>query len=345
MWAPIFVVVRILVLHLISLPTSIGYRFIQRSHVFSRNPRISIRSAQLGHHDVDPEFAGSFEENSFEIQRKNVDRELPTGAAESTFSDLFRHCAPYIAMHRNSAVVIHFPSRLFSEPTALRTLMDDVAILHLLGLKLILVAGIREKVLDRLSAEGLQLRLHKGMQVTDRKVLQLVKEESGVARFEIESALAKAFGGMFTQRSTTLVSGNSFYSAKPLGVRDGVDLQSTGEVRKVETENIRKRLDAGDIVLLTSVAHCASGEIFYVPSEGLAAQCAIDIKASKVVFYTDDRLVDRVLQKSVQSLQISHAKQLLNDFGIRESDYIRTEDAQSPQSAVASSSFVNLLAK
>eukprot|EP01037_Dinobryon_pediforme_P023027 gene23027-24360_t len=142
---------------------------------------------KLGHHDVDPKFAGSLEETSFEIQRKNVDRELPSGAPEST------------------------------EPTALRTLMDDVAILHLLGLKLILVAGIREKVLDRLSAEGLQLRLHKGMQVTDRKVLQFGKEESGVARFEIESALAKAFWGMFTQRSTTLVSGNSFYSAKPLG--------------------------------------------------------------------------------------------------------------------------------
>lgn len=223
--------------------------------------------------------------------------------------------------------------------------MDDIAILHLLGLKLVLVAGIREKLLDRLTKDGVQLRLHNGMQITDRKVLQFVKEESGVARFEIESALAKAFGGMITQRSTTLVSGNSFYSAKPLGVRDGVDLQSTGEVRKVETENIRKRLDAGDIVLLTSVAHCASGEIFYVPSEGLAAQCAIDIKASKVVFYTDDNLVDRKLQKSVQSLPISRAKRLLTDWGLREGDYIRSEDAHDRNSTLTTTSFANLLAK
>ena len=68
-----------------------------------------------------------------------------------------------------------------------------------------------------------------------------------------------------------MISGNYFYSAKPVGVRDGIDFKFSGEVRKIEVENCKKRLDSGDVVLLTSLGHSNSGEVFNVPAELLAA--------------------------------------------------------------------------
>ena len=46
---------------------------------------------------------------------------------------------------------------------------------------------------------------------------------AGAARFEIESSLARGFRGLPGQSGINAVSGNFFYSAKPLGVRDGID--------------------------------------------------------------------------------------------------------------------------
>lgn len=48
----------------------------------------------------------------------------------------------------------------------------------------------------------------------------------------------------------------------------------TGEVRRIEIENINKRLEQGDICMLTSLGYSPSGEVFNVPSESLAADCA-----------------------------------------------------------------------
>jgi amino-acid N-acetyltransferase len=50
-----------------------------------------------------------------------------------------------------------------------------------------------------------------------------------------------------------VVSGNFFYSAKPLGVIEGVDFGYTGEVRKIETDNIVKRLDQGYVLFLRKI--------------------------------------------------------------------------------------------
>ncbi|VEB44412.1 Amino-acid acetyltransferase [Chromobacterium violaceum] len=50
------------------------------------------------------------------------------------------------------------------------------------------------------------------------------------------------------------VAGGNFVTAQPLGVLDGVDMQYTGQVRRVDAAAIRQRLDAGELVLLTRSA-------------------------------------------------------------------------------------------
>lgn len=84
------------------------------------------------------------------------------------------------------------------------------------------------------------------------------------------------------------MSGNFFWSAKPFGVREGIDYKLTGEVRKIEVDNIKKRLEFGDIVLLTSLGYSPSGEVFNVQSESLAADCA----AKLGIYYLSLRLTD-----------------------------------------------------
>jgi hypothetical protein len=79
----------------------------------------------------------------------------------------------------------------------------------------------------------------------------------------------------------------------------------TGEVRKIETENIMKRLEQGDVVLLTTLGYSASGQTFNVVSEHLASETAAALQANKLLFITEGQtLVDTRTGHVIQSMRV-----------------------------------------
>jgi amino-acid N-acetyltransferase len=238
----------------------------------------------------------------------------------NNFGSIFRQCAPYIAMHRGSTMVIHLPSSVFKRSRdVFDAVMDDISILHLLGVRIVIVAGVRKLLDEKIEADGEHLEYYNGMRVSDDKTIRYLKELAGFVRYEIESALARGYRGSGSsgQGGISVVSGNFFYSAKPLGVRDGIDFKYTGEVRRVEVDNFESRLTAGDVVLLTSLGHSQSGEMFNVPSENLAADVAARLKAAKVIFLTaGERMVDSRSGRGIQCLRFSQANAILENYGI-----------------------------
>ncbi len=57
----------------------------------------------------------------------------------NNFSAMFRHSAPYIAMHRGTIMVIHIAGFVLKQKENFAAIMDDISILKLLGIKLVLV--------------------------------------------------------------------------------------------------------------------------------------------------------------------------------------------------------------
>ena len=83
------------------------------------------------------------------------------------------------------------------------------------------------------------------------------------------------------------MAGGNFVTARPRGVVDGVDMQYTGEVRRIHAEAIRQRLDAGELVLLSPLGYSPTGEIFNLTLEDVAAETAIALGADKLIFLID----------------------------------------------------------
>ena len=83
------------------------------------------------------------------------------------------------------------------------------------------------------------------------------------------------------------VASGNFVTAKPLGVRDGVDLVHTGEVRKIDVPGISDRLDHNELVLLSPLGYSPTGEIFNLALEDVAAATAIALNAEKLIFLMD----------------------------------------------------------
>ncbi|OQR98754.1 amino-acid acetyltransferase [Achlya hypogyna] len=228
-----------------------------------------------------------------------------------SFTEMFRSMSPYINVHRGTKVVIHLCGALLDSPTFAST-MQDIALLNSFGIQIVLVAGARKQIDDRLDARGITNIVHKGWRVTDQAVLTCAMEAAGSVRFLIESALGRGIVNAPGDKQAINIASGNFVLSQPLGVRGGVDYKYTGEVRRVNADKMAKALASGDIVLLSNIAYSASGEVFNCSSEQIAAKCAMQLQCDKLIFMHDgEELVDVRTQKVVQSLLLRQAQQYL----------------------------------
>ena len=198
------------------------------------------------------------------------------------FVQHFRASAPYIHAHRGRTFVIMFGGEAVASKD-LRTLLYDVALLHSLGVRIVLVVGARPQIDEALARHGERPRFEGDLRVTDEVALQCVKEAVGVTRVELESLLSMGLPSSPMSGARMRVATGNFVMAQPVGVLDGVDYQYTGKPRRVDAEAIQQRLDDGAIVVLTPIGYSSTGEAFNISSHDVAAAAAMALGADKLI--------------------------------------------------------------
>ena len=230
--------------------------------------------------------------------------------ATSTYLRWFRGAAPYINAHRGKTFVIYFGGEAVAD-TRFPTLLHDFALLNSLGIRLVLVHGIRPQIDSRLSERKQTARYHAGLRVTDTASLECVKEAAGTVRVEIEALLSMGLANSPMAGARIRVASGNFVTAKPVGVRDGIDFQHTGEVRRVDAAGIGAVLDRGDVVLLSAVGYSPTGEIFNLRSEEVATAAAIALKADKLLLLGEEDCVSPGDEHLIRQLTTDEARALL----------------------------------
>ncbi|MCS6798085.1 MAG: amino-acid N-acetyltransferase [Myxococcota bacterium] len=203
-------------------------------------------------------------------------------ADDAAFVAQFRAAAPYVHAHRGRTFVIVFGGEAADSP-GFGDLVQDVALLHALGVRVVLVHGARPQIERRMREAGLRGRIHRDQRVTDATALPCVKQAVGALRLEIEAMLSMGLASTSMAGARLRVASGNFVTAQPRGVIDGVDMQFTGDVRRVDAEGVRRRLDDGAIVLCSPVAPSVTGELFNVGRHAVAEQVAVAIGADKLI--------------------------------------------------------------
>ncbi len=195
----------------------------------------------------------------------------------------FRHSAPYINAHRDKTFVLMFGGEAVRHPN-FEHIIHDIALLHSLGIRLILVYGARPQINQNLKEKGIETPFYDNSRITTRESLSCVMSAVGSIRLEIEALLSMGLANspMYGAR-IDVVSGN-FVTAKPYGIRDGMDFQLTGEVRSIDTDAIDRHLDNHNIVLLGPTGYSTTGEVFKLRAEEVATKTATYLKADKLIF-------------------------------------------------------------
>ncbi len=226
------------------------------------------------------------------------------------FVEWFRAAAPYIHGFRGKTFVIAFGGEMVADANFVQ-LAHDVNLLNSLGVRLVLVHGVRPQVEARLQENGTAMRYVNGLRVTDDAALACVKEAAGTVRVEIEALLSLGLANTPMAGAAIRVASGNFVTAKPLGVRDGVDLLHTGEVRKIDVIGIGRRLDQQEIVLLSPIGYSPTGEVFNLTLEDVATQAAITLHADKLIFLMDTEGVPAKGKTIHNTLTVDEARTLL----------------------------------
>jgi amino-acid N-acetyltransferase len=248
-----------------------------------------------------------------------------TETSNSTTQDYvhwFRHSAPYINAHRDKTFVLMFGGEAVQHHN-FQHIIHDIALLHSLGIRLILVHGARPQINQNLLERHIETPFHQNRRVTTRESLRGVMNAVGSIRLEIEALLSMGLANspMYGAR-IDVVSGN-FVTAKPYGIREGIDFQLTGEVRSVDTDAIQRHLDNHNIVLLGPTGYSTTGEVFNLLAEEVATKTAIALKADKLIFLGEK-----------QGL-MNEQQQLLRELSSRQLEpYIQQNQQQYPEFAL-----------
>jgi len=235
---------------------------------------------------------------------------MPDQTSPKDFATLFRNSAPYINAFRGRTFVVVFSGEAFLADN-FNTLAHDFALLHSLGIRLVLVYGARPQIDNRLQQLGIITPLHNNVRITDAQALQCVKEAVGSARADIEALLSMGLANSPMAGVRLRVTSGNFVMAKPYGIRDGIDYLHTGEIRRIDAAAIHKQLDDGTIVLLSPLGYSPTGEIFNVTAESVATATAVSLNADKLIYLTEGLQIVDDLQQPLRQLSLPETQQLL----------------------------------
>jgi amino-acid N-acetyltransferase len=253
------------------------------------------------------------------LTKKKIDRQFVTW---------FRQASPYINAFRGRVFVITFSGECVADP-AFADLIHDIALLNSLGVQLVLIHGARPQIEERLRARGAELRYVNGLRITDATALTCVKEAAGTVRVEIEALLSMGLANSPMAGARIQVASGNFVTAKPVGVRDGVDYSHTGEVRRIDADSIRQRLDDGNVVVLSPLGYSPTGEVFNLTAAEVATATAGALKADKLIHLVEAPGLADTRKRLLRQLTLAEAKQRL-----ARPDALQDETANALNSAV-----------
>jgi acetylglutamate kinase len=211
-----------------------------------------------------------------------------------------RTAIPYIRAYKGRVFVVKLGGGLCEPGKGLDQLVNQVALLHQLGIKLVIVHGGGEQANNLCARLGLERRIVAGRRITDDATLEAVKMTfAGTVNTNLLATLRKfgvpavglsgIDGGLLTVVKRPV---QPVHDPETGQTRD-IDFGHVGDIVGVNADVLRPLL-AGDYVpVICALAADADGHVFNVNADTIATRVAVAVEAAKYFLITN---VDGVLR-------------------------------------------------
>jgi amino-acid N-acetyltransferase len=191
--------------------------------------------------------------------------------------ETIRQAFSYINQFQHETFVIKIEGSLIAHPY-FPILIKDISLLHHLGIRVVLVPGAKNRIDEILKNYNIRFDTVNGIRISTPESIPFIK----MAAFDVSNKVMT----MLAENNTNAVIGN-WVRAHSIGVRGGVDFQSSGMVEKLETGIINNVLNEGLIPIFPNIGWNAQGKPYNLSSNELAFTIATELKAAKLFFINE----------------------------------------------------------
>ncbi|MBS0581318.1 MAG: acetylglutamate kinase [Proteobacteria bacterium] len=199
-----------------------------------------------------------------------------------------RSAAPYIRMYKGKTFVVKAGGGVFADATAARALMEQIAILHYFGVRVVLVHGGGPQLTELSAQLGIEARMIEGRRVTDQKAIELT---------------AMVLNGLINTRVLAMcrslniaaigVSGVSAglvraHRRAPVALPSGekVDYGLVGDIDAIDATVLTKLLDSGVMPVISPLSADDGGTLLNINADTVAAAIGAALHAEKLILCT-----------------------------------------------------------
>jgi amino-acid N-acetyltransferase len=191
--------------------------------------------------------------------------------------ETIRQAFSYINQFQDETFVIKIEGALIAHPF-FPILIKDIALLHHIGIRVVLVPGAKNRIDEILKNYDIRFSTVNGIRISTPESIPFIK----MAAFDVSNKVMT----MLAENNTNAVIGN-WVRARSIGVRGGVDFQSSGIVEKLEIDIINNVLDEGLVPIFPNIGWNAQGKPYNLSSNELAFTIATELKAAKLFFINE----------------------------------------------------------
>lgn len=214
------------------------------------------------------------------------------------FEDL-RGILRYVPQFRDRIFVIALDGALMRQPN-FANLLQDIAVLQSLKIEVVIVFGARSQIMELAGKRGVTPTSVDGIGRTDAASMDIAIEAITRQTSELVADL--------TALDLSVVVSNAL-GVHPAGVIDGVDQEFTGRIENVDENALRVMLKADIMPILPPIGYDGRGTTLRLNSDEVAAEVALALKATKVIFVSESGLTDAEGHRLAQ-ISMVEAKEL-----------------------------------
>lgn len=206
---------------------------------------------------------------------------------KSTVIRALRSAAPYIRLYKGKTFVVKAGGAVFGDAVATRALIEQIAILHYLGIRVVMVHGGGPQLTQVTEAMGVPTRMIQGRRVTDEKAIDATSmvlnglintkllafcrelEIEAVGVSGVDAGLIKAH-----KRGPVQVEGQT------------VDYGFVGDIDLVDDSVLKRLLDSGLMPVVSPLSADENGTLLNINADTVAAAIGAALGAEKLILCT-----------------------------------------------------------
>ena len=201
-----------------------------------------------------------------------------------------KHATPYMRMYKRKIIVLKAGGEAFSSADTTRDLMEQVGLLHQVGIRVVLVHGGGAQSTQMAEELGIATEFVDGRRITDQSSLEVA---AMVLNGQINTRILASCRdlGIPAVGISGVDAGLIKAHKRPPVARQGnsgetVDYGFVGDIESVDTNVLIKQLDNDLVPIISPLSADESGTLLNINADSVASAVAVALSAEKLILAT-----------------------------------------------------------